>query len=512
VTTASTQPGTPVDPLSFTPPSHHGEHLLDPQLPYDITARSTAASTNIQLQQFVANGTMSKDTARKQVMPAAFGEHVDDVRYLAGSIKQHALDHLDYYLEQFIERATAAGVKVHFAADSKQANAIYLDIAKKNNVKLCLKSKSMVTEETHLLPALEGIGVKTIETDLGEFILQLDNDAPSHLVAPMIHKDRTAVGRAFTRELGVPYTDVPEELTQIARNYLRAMYPKADMGISGGNFLVAETGSVVICTNEGNGRLCTSAPRIHVAFVGMEKMVPTLSHLGVLLKVLARSSTAQPLTCYTHIMTGPKRRHEHDGPEEMHVILLDNQRTQILREETREMLRCIRCGACLNACPVYRKIGGHAYGAVYSGPIGSLITPMLRGLDNYKDLPNASSLCGACYEACPVKINIPKYLVQLRADIVKSNLGKKADKWFFRTWAMTLKSSLLYRMGGWFQTRMFRLQAGNTISKGDAYSARGWLDQLPGPFKGWTDQRDMPTPPAKSFRQWWHEHEKNKNR
>lgn len=490
----------------------HTEHLLDPQLPYDIRTRSDAASVNFTLQQFVENGTLSKDSQRKIIMPATFGKHVDDVRELAGSIKQHTLDHLDFYLEQFVDRATAAGVKVHFAEDAKQANDICLDIARKNNVKLCLKAKSMVTEETHLLPAMEAIGVEMVETDLGEFILQIDNDAPSHIVAPMIHKDRTAVGRAFTRELGVPYTDVPTELTQIARDHLRKMYPKADMGISGGNFLVAETGSVVICTNEGNGRLCTSAPRIQVSFVGIEKMTPTLSHMGLLLKVLARSATAQPLTVYTHIMTGPKRKHEHDGPEEMHVILIDNKRTEILREETREMLRCIRCGACLNACPVYRKIGGHAYGAVYSGPIGSLITPMLRGLDNYKDLPNASSLCGACYEACPVKINIPKYLIQLRADIVKGNMGKFADTVFFRGWAMTLKHTMTYRAGGWFQKIIFRLQAGKTLAKGDPYSARGWLSKLPGPFAGWTDQRDMPTPPQKSFRQWWHEHENQKHK
>ncbi len=485
-----------------------GHELLFPALPYDIHPRADGAVSDELLQKFVNAATYLKDQNRKRILVGSFGERYDAMRDLAGRIKQHTLDHLDHYLEQFIDAATAAGTKVHLAADSAQANAICVAIAQRHKARLCVKSKSMVTEETHLLPELQAIGCETVETDLGEFILQIDDDAPSHIVTPMIHKDRTAVARAFTRVLGAPYTEDPGELTQIARRHLREKYRRADLGISGGNFLVASTGSVVICTNEGNGRLCTSAPRVHVAFVGIEKLIPGPEHLSVMLKMLARSSTAQPLTVYTHIMTGPRKlaRGEHDGPEEMHVILVDNGRTEVLREETREMLRCIRCGACLNACPVYRKIGGHSYGAVYSGPIGAILTPMLRGLENYPDLPNASSLCGACYEACPVKINIPKYLTLLRRDLVRGNIVKWSERMFYRLWAASLKNPLSYRFGGWMQKKMFRDKArlNNTLAAGgDPYAARGWVDEISGPFRGWTDVRDMPSPPARSFRHWW---------
>ncbi|MEX2545592.1 MAG: lactate utilization protein B, partial [Phycisphaeraceae bacterium] len=379
-------------------------------------------------------------------------------------------------------------------------------IAEANHCRLCVKSKSMVTEETHLLPALEAVGCETIETDLGEFILQLDGDAPSHIVTPMIHKDRTAVARAFQRELGAPYTEDAAELTQIAREYLRAKFRQADLGMSGGNFLVAESGSVVICTNEGNGRLCTSAPRVHIAFVGIEKLVPRHDHLAVLLKLLARSSTGQPLTCYTHTITGPRRAADADGPEEVHIVLVDNGRSKVLDASTREMLRCIRCGACLNACPVYRKIGGHSYGAVYSGPIGAILTPMLKGLENYKDLPHASSLCGACYEACPVKINIPKYLVELRRrGVEEQHLTPGFDRAVMRMWAMSLQRPLSYTIANWGQRIASRLQARivGGLEKGDRYTSRGWLRRAPGPLKGWTSQRDLPTPTARNFRHWW---------
>ncbi len=500
---------------STTPTSHPSRnadeaHILSPPLPYRITERAGKATQDIQLQQFVNRATLLKDKARKTVLPSVFGERAGALRDLAGQIKQHTLDHLDYYLEQFIDNAAATGTQVHFAKDAEQANAIAVEIAKAEGCKTCVKSKSMVTEETHLVPALEAIGCETIETDLGEFIIQLDHDAPSHIVTPMIHKDRTAVARAFQRELGADYTEDATELTQIARSHLREKYRQADLGVSGGNFLIADTGSLVLCTNEGNGRFCTSAPRIHLAMVGIEKLLPRLEHLGVMLKVLARSSTGQPLTCYTHTVTGPKRADEPDGPEQMHIILVDNGRTEVLQEESREMLRCIRCGACLNACPVYRKIGGHSYGAVYSGPIGAILTPMLKGLHNYPDLPHASSLCGACYEACPVRINIPKHLVRLRSELVKRRLEKRSDRLFMRLSARSLRHGWSYKLGGWTQKTMFRLQArmsGKQSAQRDPYNNRGWISSAPGPVKGWTDARDMPTPPSRSFRHWWRNRE-----
>lgn len=474
--------------------SHDGEPLLFPSLPYDLHRRAQRAVTDAQVQKFVNTATLSKDNARKAVAREVFGDRHDALRTLAGSIKQHTLDHLDHYVEQFVEAATAAGATVHFAADAKQANAICLDIASREKLTLCVKSKSMVTEETHLLPALQALGVETHETDLGEFILQLDGDAPSHIVTPMIHKNRVSVAKAFERELGARYTEDPGELAMIARDYLRDKYRRADLGISGANFLVAESGSIVICTNEGNGRFCTTAPRVHVAFVGIEKLVPTYRHLTVMLKLLARTSTSQPLTCYTHMLTGPRRSHEHDGPDQMHIILIDNGRTKILADpEYREALRCIRCGACLNACPVYRKITGHSYGAVYSGPIGAVITPLFKGLANYKDLPHASSLCGACYEACPVKINLPELLIKLRRDLIGGKVSTFRERLAMKVMYLGLRYPLVYKFGGWMQKLALRALA----------DSDGYIRKAPGPAKGWTAERDLPAPAANNFRKWW---------
>ncbi len=448
------------------------------------------------------NATNLKDRARVSAFRAAFGDRAEAVRTLAGGIKQHTLDHLDHYLDQFIDAAESSGAKVHFAADAEEANAICLGIAKANNCKLCVKSKSMVTEETRLVPALEAAGIETLETDLGEFIIQLDDDAPSHIVSPMIHKNRASVARAFVRELGAQYTEDPPTLTAIARQYMRKKFRSADLGISGANFLIAETGSLVICTNEGNADLSVGVPRVHVAMVGIEKLVPRLEDLSVFLKLLARSATAQPLTVYSSIITGPRKKGEADGPDEVHIILLDNGRTEILREETRELLRCIRCGACLNACPVYRKIGGHAYGAVYSGPIGATITPLLKGLENYPDLPHASSLCGACFEACPVKIDIPSQLIRLRTDMVDRHLTSFGERATMKLWSEVLKHPWVYRMAA-SASRAVQRSMGEETKTTDPYSDRKWITSGPGPVSGWTSVRDLPTPTSQSFRDWW---------
>lgn len=488
--------------------------ILTPDLPFDMSPRATAAGRDVTLQQFVNSATQIKDRGRVSACHAAFGDRYDEVRSLAGRIKQHTLDHLDEYLARFIENAEASGTRVHFAADAAQANAIALAIARENNCSRCVKSKSMVTEETGLLAALESIGITTVETDLGEFILQLDHDAPSHIVTPMIHKDRTAVARAFVRELGAPYTEDPGALTAIAREHMRRQFRSADLGISGANFLVAETGSMVICTNEGNADLAVSLPRVHIAMVGIEKVIPSIAHLSVFLKLLARSATAQPMTVYNTIVTGPRKPGAIDGPEHVHVILVDNGRTEILREETRELLRCIRCGACLNACPVYRKVGGgHAYGAVYSGPIGAVITPLLKGIANYPDLPHASSLCGACYEACPVKIDIPTQLIRLRRVMVEQHITGFGARLAYRSWARSLKNAWAYRASAAIQRLVLRqLSTGaeNANSTGawdnpedNRMLPDAWCSDLPGPFRAWTSNRDMPVPARGSFRAWW---------
>ena len=491
----STAPAEPEEarpqPVSLTV---NGESLLFPDLPYDFHERSERAVTDPTLQRFIDSATIGKDRSRKRSCGDAFGERYDAARDLGGRIKQHTLDHLDHYVARFAENAEAAGTRVHFARDAEEANTICLGIAKREGLTSCVKSKSMVTEETHLVPELERAGIEALETDLGEFILQLDKDAPSHIVTPMIHKDRTAVARAFRDKLGARYTEDAAELTQIARNHLRDKYRRADLGISGANFLVSESGSLVLCTNEGNGRFCTSAPRVHVAMVGMEKLVPSFRDLSVMLKLLARSSTGQPLTVYTHIATGPRRPEEHDGPEQMHVILVDNGRTNILRDEDyRAALRCIRCGACLNACPVYRKVSGHSYGAVYSGPIGAVITPLLKGLKNYPDLPGASSLCGACYEACPVKIDLPRMLIKLRRDLLSRGVNNFLERLSYRIFGLGLRLPLLYRMGGFFQRFTMRAAAGE----------RGYLRRGLGPLRPWTRERDFPVPAEEPFRAWW---------
>lgn len=477
-----------------------GEQLVHPELPFDMVERSDELTSDLRLKQFVAGATRDRTSKRLEACEAAFGDRYDDARRLAGSIKQHALDHLDHYLERFIANAEAAGAHVHVALDGEQANAICLDIANRHGSRLCVKSKSMVTEETRLVPALEAAGIETIETDLGEFIVQLDDDAPSHIVTPIIHKSRVEVAKAFEREIDAEYTEDPEALTMIARRYLREKFRAADLGISGGNFLVAETGSLVICTNEGNGGLSTACPGVHVAFVGIEKIIPRLDDLPVFLKLLARSGTGQPITVYTTIITGAQTiSPPADGPApELHIVLLDNGRSDVLAPETREMLRCIRCGACLNACPVYRHAGGgHAYGAVYSGPIGAVLTPHLLGREAYADLPQASSLCGACHSACPVDIDIPAQLVHLRRLHVRGGTTGWGARMLHRAWARCLRSPALYGLATRVQRTVLRSR-----SKADADGTR-WVERGPGPLRGWTQARDLPAPAEERFRDWW---------
>jgi L-lactate dehydrogenase complex protein LldF len=408
---------------------------------------------------------------------------------LAAQIKQHTLENLPRYLEQFATAAERNGTRVHFAADARAACQMVCEIARRNDAKLAVKAKSMVTEEIRLNDALESAGVRAVETDLGEFVIQIDHDRPSHIVTPIIHKDRQQIAQSLTREIGCDYTEDPTELTALARQHLRGVFRRCDLGITGVNFAVAETGTLCICTNEGNGRMTVTRPRVHVALMGIEKLVPRLPDLAVLLKLLARSSTGQPLTVYTTLITGPRRPRDPDGPDEVHVVLLDNGRSDILGSPYAEVLRCVRCGACLNACPVFRNIGGHAYDSVYPGPIGSLVTPLLGGLAEHAELARASSLCGACQVACPVKIDIPGLLVKLRARTRDQQpLLKRVG---MNVWKWVMQSSTLF---SWFQRSMHWLLRRDPD---------GWISHGPGLAGEWTKVRDLPPPPKKSFRRRW---------
>lgn len=347
-----------------------------------------------------------------------FDEYPDPnrLRHIAGEIKQHVVENLDTYLPAVEKKMLENGVKVHWAATADSANEIVLEIMRARGAKKMVKAKTMVSEETELAHFLEKHGIEALETDLGEFIVQIDHDHPSHIVKPIIHKNRREIATSFEKNGLGAYNDDPQTITRRARNFLRHKYLEADVGLTGGNFVSAESGRIVLVTNEGNSRFCLAATKCHIAMIGIEKIVPRDRDLALLLNLLARSGTAQDLTVYTEFISGPKRAEQPDGPEEMHVIFVDNGRTEVLASECRDILRCIRCGACLNVCPVYRQASGHAYRSVYPGPVGAVLSPLLMGKNfpEKADLPKASSLCGACNEVCPVNIPIPDLLLRLR--------------------------------------------------------------------------------------------------
>ncbi|MEX0863484.1 MAG: LutB/LldF family L-lactate oxidation iron-sulfur protein [Acidimicrobiia bacterium] len=418
----------------------------------------------------------------------------DEVRDRARAIRLHALSHLDRLLAHFTERVTELGGQVHFAADATEANEIVAGILQRSGSRLVAKSKSMVSEELEMNRYLESQGIEVVETDLGEYIAQLAGDTPSHIIAPVLHMTRHDVGKLFADELGVDYTDDPIRLNMVARVELRRVFLEADAGISGVNMAVAESGSLVLVTNEGNGRLVTTAPRLHIALMGMERIVPRWEDAAVILEVLARSATGQRLSVYTNVITGPRRPDDPDGPEELHVVVVDNGRSKILGGPTAEILACIRCGACLNVCPVFRTVGGHAYGTVYSGPVGSIVTPGLHGMDPWWDLPYASTLCGACEEVCPVGIRIPSMLLNLREIAAAED---RLPGWLNR--GMKAYTAAATDPLRW--ARLKRLARVLTAP----FSARGWIRRIPGPARGWTNHRDLPRPPKESFNDWWRE-------
>lgn len=459
----------------------------------DFLTRSARAAGNEELKRATSSAVLRQYNARQEKLLEL--PDSDGLRTLAGQIKQHALDNLDFYLRQLIANVQKRGGRVHFAATAADARRIVLAIAAQHDCRRVIKSKSMVSEEVDLTPALESAGLDVVETDLGEFIAQIGHERPSHLVSPIVHKDRQSVADLFARHFNKPgCTDDPTELTATARTHLREKFRHADIGMTGGNFLVAESGQVCVVENEGNARQSMTTPRVLVSMVGIEKVVPRLSDLPVMLKLLGRSSTGQSMTVYTNLFGGTRLAGEKDGPEHFHLILVDNGRSEILAGRYRETLRCIRCGACLNACPIYRHIGGHAYGHVYSGPIGALITPLLSGLETYKDLPQASSLCGACYDACPVKIDIPRLLIEMRKDIVSTRLSGRLERMVYRLWAWSYRSPMMYRI-------ISRLQGWSLRRR--AKKNNGWVTKLPKMAAGWTDVRDMPAPAKKAFRDLW---------
>ena len=425
----------------------------------------------------------------------------DALRDAAVAIKDHALAHLDVYLQRFEERLTAAGGQVHWCADAEAARATIVRICREAGAHTIAKGKSMIGEELGLNERLEKEGFQPVETDLGEYIVQLREEAPSHIIAPAIHLSKEQVADSFRKA----HTEFPADrqleeprvMLDEARTVLRRTFLTADVGITGANLLIAETGSIALVTNEGNGDLTHNMPKVHIAIASIEKVVPTLEDATTILRLLARSATGQDLSVYTSFITGTRRTSDLDGPRQMHVILLDNGRTAMLGSEFREMLRCIRCGACINHCPIYGAVGGHAYGWVYSGPMGAVLIPNLIGVDEAGHLPNASTFCGRCEEVCPVRIPIPRMLRALRERQFTRHLGAQSIRYGLSGWAMLATRPALYRFATRFGVRL-----------------AGWLGRRSGRFQwlplagGWTSARDLPAPTGRTFHDLWRERQK----
>jgi len=452
-------------------------------LEFDRKIHEALSNQKLQLKIYANTGRM-KEGREASVAPDVLPDY-QELRSQANALKRHAIDHLDHYLEEFERNAEARGGKVFWAKDATEVADFILSLAREREARLIVKSKSMTTEEVDLNERLEHHGLEAVETDLGEYIMQLAGERPFHIVGPALHKDRYDVADIFEKHLGIGRETVIENQAAIARARLRAKFLAADLGISGANFLVADSGAVVLVENEGNARLTTTAPRIHVAVAGIEKVIPRAQDLAVFLKLLARSATGQALSVYTSFLSGPRRRGEIDGPEEFYVVLVDNGRTRLLPDRgKRQSLYCIRCGACLNTCPVYRRIGGHSFPWVYAGPIGAILTPQFLGTAHEPALPFASSLCGACAEVCPVKIDIPKVLLELRHEVRRSEAREK------RGGAAVRLERLAFRVFAWLAThpRAYRLAAPLGVAL------------LPARLR---ERFGIDEPPARSFRQLW---------
>ena len=463
---------------------------------HDFPARARSALNNPDLARAMARartGFIDRRLAVVETLP-----EFQALRRTAREIKEHTLQHLDYYLERFEARVLAHGGHVHWASTPAEARAVVIDICRAAGAKRVTKGKSMVAEEIGLNDALEGAGLEVIETDLGEYIIQLANEPPSHIIVPAIHKTKDQISDLFhAHHAKYGLTERQTEATALvgeARAVLREKFLSADVGITGANFLVAETGSSVIVTNEGNGDLTNTLPRVHIVTAAIEKVVPTLDDMSTILRLLARSATGQETSAYTTLSSGPRRAGDLDGPDEYHVVLVDNGRSQMLGNEFHEMLRCIRCGACMNHCPVYHAVGGHAYGWVYVGPMGSVLTPLIVGLDEARNLPNACTLNGRCAEVCPMEIPLADLIRKLREREFDERITPPRVRLGLRAWAFMARRPALYRLATSVGMRILGL-AGR-------YRGRfRWL-----PFAGgWTGTRDLPAPTGRTFMSAWSE-------
>ncbi|MGB0065508.1 MAG: LutB/LldF family L-lactate oxidation iron-sulfur protein [Terracidiphilus sp.] len=478
--------------------------VLDPAHAPPFPKAALPVLNNAQLRKNVAHA-VDVIQAKRARLVAEKGDW-EELRTAAAAIRDHALEHLDFYLEQFEARCTESGGIVHWASDASEARQIILDLLHAENASEVIKIKTMTSAEIQLNPFLETAGIDVFETDLAEIILQLGNDEPSHIVVPALHVNRGQVREIFARSMNLPdLSDDPETLTATARAYLRKKFLTVPTAISGANFLVAETGAVTVVESEGNGRMCLTLPRAMITVAGIDKVLPRFQDLEVMLQLLARSATGERMNPYTSLWTGVT---PNDGPQSFHVVLLDNGRSAILRRKVeRQTLRCIRCAACMNSCPVYRQTGGHAYGSVYPGPIGAILTPQLTQMHFAQSLPYASSLCGACYEVCPVKINIPEVLIDLRAQVTDQQ-RRRAKRLFDPMYLGMRIASLVFSRAGLFHAaqRMARI-ALRPFTRED-----GWIHTLPGMGAKWTATRDLRELPGQTFHEWWAERAKPQER
>ena len=464
----------------------------------------------MQVQSMFFKESASKklnDAVLQKAMKKAKGKFVDgraasvatidnweDIRTYSAAMRDRVIANLDAYLIEFEKNAVRRGSVVHWAETAEEANAIIVEIARKNAVKTVTKSKSMVSEEVSLNDALEAAGVKVLETDLGEYILQLAKEPPSHIVAPAVHKSKEQVAELFVTHHHKPLLTDISAMTREAREELRAHFLNADMGISGANFVIAETGTTLTVTNEGNADMVTTIPRIHCVITGIEKVIPTLEDFATLIRLLPRSAVGQSIANYLTLTTGVKRAEEQEGPEQMHIVLVDAGRTKLLGDDMQSMLRCIRCGACMNHCPVYQNVGGHAYGWVYPGPMGSVLTPTYVGIENAGDLPNAATFCGECQVVCPVKIPLPDLMRKLREKQFEMHLRPFSERFAIKVWAFFVKRPMLYSLASRIGARVAAWMGGR----------EKLIHKLPG-IDGWTDGRDMPAPEGKTFKELYRE-------